>query len=101
MDTQNDWKPQTKAEKGLHTAALCFGVAGVIICVLYMLEVHHERALCGLFFALMMICYGLMYRKRKLVRAILMWLIALFALYTVTETVLLDHFGIFIGNWRH
>lgn len=49
----------------------------------------------------MMICYGLMYRKRKLPLAILMWLIAVFALYSVAETVLLDHFGIFIWNRQH
>ena len=101
MDTQNDWKPKTKSEKGLYIAALCFGVAGLITCTLYMLEIHHDRALYGLFFSLMMICYGLMYRKRKLPLAILMWLIALFAFYTVADTVLRDHFGIFIGKWRH
>ena len=99
--TQNEWKPQTKTEKIFYITAKLCAIAGVISCTLYLLDVTEERAPGGFFLALMMISYGIVYRKRKLLLSVLMWLVAAMTLYTVTESVLLNHFGIFIGTWRH
>ena len=99
--TQNKWKPQTKTEKIFYITAKLCAIAGVISCTLYLLDISEERAPGGLFLALMMISYGIVYRKRSRLLAVVMWIVATMTLYTVTETVLLDHFGIFIGTWRH
>lgn len=97
---REQWNRYSALEKNAAVLSLTASAGVLLSAVLTLAGVLRHNALIGLLGAIALLCYGILQWKKHRILGVLLWIAALFALYTAAETFCWEQFGIYIGEWH-